>query len=457
MTKSVVVLGAGPAGLMAAWDLTHAGYEVTLLEKELMVGGMCATLSYQNKGETYRFDYGSHLFSSDNTKLKNLFDKLLGDELLHVDKKSVIHHKGKVYQFPLAFGNVVKNASFKLMLGSGFDLLASPFRKKSEAGSQTSFAQWIRSRFGNTLYQQFFKQYSHKLWGIPPEQLSSDWGSQHIGFTNLKTLAASLLKKQNTPPSNRFHKPRYPKYGFGYVFERIEHELVRKGVQVIKGANVSELVHDKGKISQVLYRHNNNTQSVMADYIISTLPLNITCEMLGHDSELEYRSVRYLNMPVAMDNVSENAWQFLSDDNMLATRINEPKRRSSYMAPPGKTSIMLEIPCNKGDEIWSMDKTELFEKAKGDLDALGIDSNKVGSLYFDAYSEYAYPLMDINYQEKRQGSFDALHKYDNLILAGRQATFRYVEAETAMEMGMMAAQGIIDGKDNRAEIFDHRA
>ena len=191
--KHIAVLGAGPAGLMAAWRLRQAGFAVTLFEQESVVGGMCATQTFKGRDGDYRFDYGGHRFITKNPELLAFIDELMGDDLLHAERKSVIRFGGRTYDYPLNLPNLLKTAPLALMAGAVKDLLLLPFAKKPTDFAKASFAEWIQSHFGRTLYRQFFEGYTGKLWGINPDKLSADWAGQRISLIDLKDVARRLL------------------------------------------------------------------------------------------------------------------------------------------------------------------------------------------------------------------------------------------------------------------------
>ena len=232
--------------------------------------------------------------------------------------------------------------------------------------------------------------------------------------------------------------------------------LVAEGVELKTGATITRLEQADGRIERVYWSQDNVEQSAAFDQVISTLPLPLTCQHLGLPCDLHYRSLRFVNMPLKQENLSDNTWQYLSDPHILATRLQEPRRRSPFMAPQGQTSVMLEIPCNPGDATWQAPLSDLRGRVTADLASLGVDTAKLGDETFEARSEYAYPLMDLGYQARRNEAIKALMPINNLIMTGRQGTFRYIFTDTAMEMGMMAADMVIDGVDRRHAIFNHR-
>ncbi|MGF1725326.1 FAD-dependent oxidoreductase [Photobacterium nomapromontoriensis] len=455
--KHVAVLGAGPAGLMAAWELVEAGYQVTILDRDDHVGGMCATQTFTGQHGEYRFDFGGHRFITKNPKLLAFVDSLMGEELLFAQRKSVIRYRGRIYQYPLALVDLIKNAPLPLLVGGAVDLVKQMFKSKPQDQSSVSFAEWIESRFGTTLYKHFFEGYTGKLWGIDPAFLSGDWASQRISLMDLKDVARRLLPGRRSSVRTYARQYRYPKWGFGQLYTRLAEELEKKGVTIVLNSDVCGLtVNTHQQIEQVKYQYQGETKTLECEHVISTLPLPLMCKLTGFESGLEFRSLRFMNMPMETQDISDNTWQYLSDPELLGTRLQEPKRRSSFMAPKGRSSVMIEIPCNKNDDVWNMDGARLQQRVLADLASLGIEPQLATGEYFTSYTEHAYPLMDMTYQAKREKAITHLSQYSNLIMTGRQGTFRYIFTDTAMEMGMMAAQSVIDGKDRRREIFDFR-
>ncbi len=446
---NVLVLGGGPAGLTAAYRLLEAGVAVTVLEKGTAEGGQGGTQVFEGRHGTYRFDYGGHRFITHNSALLKLVEDLVGDDLLTSMRKSVIRFRGRTYDYPLALGNLLRTAPPSLLMGAAGDLATLPFKKPNN----DNFASWITSRFGSTLYENFFEGYTAKLWGINPANLSSDWAGQRISLIDLKDVAKRLLPIGNDTPRTYARAYRYPKYGFGVIFERLAQRIEDMGGQILRSCPVEAFDYNHSEITTV----HAGGRSFKADAVISTISLPGMVQLTGGESGLKYRGLRFFNMPIAMENLSDCTWQYLSDPEIMATRLQEPKRRSPFMAPEGHTSAMLEIPCDPGSRLWELPDSDMFDEACKMLNRLGIDTSKVTGEYFSAYAKQAYPLMSVGYEMEREHAIEHLMQFDNLVQAGRQAAFRYIFTDTAMEMGEMAAATLIDGQDRRRKIYDHRS
>ena len=450
--EEIYILGAGPSGLICAYELLKNGCSVTLIEKHDNVGGQCRTNTYETNNGTYRFDFGGHRFITHNSDLLKLVEEILDEDLLVASRKSVIRFQGKTYAYPLNLSNLIKVAPFSLLFNSFLDLIkiACKITKPNNA----SFESWIASRFGNTLYKNFFAPFTQKLWGIEPSKLSSDWAGQRISLVDLKDVVKRLFDFSKNTPRTYAKLYRYPKFGFGQLSEKLAQKVIDMGGKIITDEKV-ESIQTEGKNITSFTTNKNHYQS---SQIISTLPLNEMATMCGmNNCKLKFRSLRFLNIALKdVENISDNTWQYLSDGYMHATRLQEPKRRSRYMAPKGSTSVMLEIPCNKNDEIWNMDKEQLLEHILKDIATLGYDLKQHVVDSFCAFEEHAYTLMDIDYNKYRDETIAYLDQFENLLMCGRQGTFRYIFVDSAMETGIMAAQKLLGANISKEMIYNHR-
>lgn len=449
--SDVLIIGGGVAGLMAGIKLLEEKKSVILLEKESSVGGQCRTEVLNIGDDKYRFDYGGHRFITNNEALLAFVEEILGDNLLIANRSSVILHQNRVYEYPLNLKNLLKIAPLKLLFGALFDTLK--ILLKLVKPDDKNFETWITSRFGATLYKNFFAPYTKKLWGIEPKNLSADWAGQRISLLDLKDVAKKLLFKNKKTVRTYAKSYRYPKYGFGELPKRMAQRFEALGGKIFLDSEVTNFEYTNNSITAV---HTQNN-SFKADNIISTVPLNEMSLKMGYESGLKFRSLRFLCIGLDIEDFSPHTWQYVSDYELLPTRIQEPKRRSEFMSPKGKSSIMLEIPCNKNDKIWNMDKDELLKIVICDLKKLGFDIEDKIIESFSFSAQHAYTLMDINYDIKRDDAIRYLNRFNNLVMAGRQGTFRYIFLDTAMETGLMAAQKILgDSSISKEKIYNHR-
>ena len=451
-SSDVLILGGGVSGLIAGIELAKNGKSVTLLEKESKVGGQCKTEVLHANGEKYRFDYGGHRFITNNKELLSFVEDILGDDLLISQRSSVILHQNKTYEYPLNIKNLLKTAPKKMLIQTAFDTIKIILKLKKPCNK--SFESWITSRFGNTLYKNFFGPYTKKLWGIEPNKLSSDWAGQRISLIDLKDVLKKLLFKNKKTVRTYAKSYRYPKYGFGALPEKMAKKFEDLGGKIVLNENISNIDYENNQIKKI-YTTSNNTYE--AKNIISTIPMDEMAKNLGYESQLKFRSLRFLCIGLNIKDFTPHTWQYVSDYDLLPTRIQEPKRRSKDMSPKDKSSIMLEIPCNVNDKIWNMQDDDLLNIVKKDLLKLNFDIEDKIVDYFSFNTKHAYTLMDIDYNQHRDDAINHLNNFENLTMCGRQGTFRYIFLDTAMETGLMAARRLLGDKTiTKEDIYNHR-
>ncbi|HHT9122365.1 MAG TPA: FAD-dependent oxidoreductase, partial [Candidatus Wunengus sp. YC63] len=367
MKKKILVLGGGPCGLSAAWELSKYGYDITVIEKESRVGGLCITNEYKG----YRFDLGGHRFISKNKELVENVCGIMGDELLTSHRKSVILLKGKTFEYPLSAKDIFLKMDIWTNMKAFTSYLIAVFTKIVFRKKDVSFEDWIVNRFGRTLYNLFFGPYTEKLWGVSPKFISSDWASQRISLLNLKDVLFRLFKLKKGTPRTYAKGYFYPKKGIGQMFDIMSEEISKMGGKIVLNATVSGIKVNNNAIESICYVQRGVTRAVDCDAIISTIPLpdliktfpgHLTEDVMKHASVLQFRAVRFLNILVDIPDISDNTWMYVSEGKHIMTRIQEPKRRSPFSTPEGKTSVMLEIPCNENDETWSCSKEILLNR-----------------------------------------------------------------------------------------------
>lgn len=446
----VVIFGAGPCGLTAAWELAKKGVDVTVLEKEKSVGGLCKTV----RKNGHQFDLGGHRFISSDTELVEETCTLMKGELLTRERKSVIRFDGREFDYPVNIQNLMKTFSPLENMKFAAGYIASVTGVVKSSAPIGSFENWIDQKFGRALNDFFFKPYTEKLWGIPASTLSSDWAAQRIPLLNMKEILLKALGLKKSVPRTFTTRYLYPRGGIGAIFETMAEEIKRLGGKVLTGREPLGFESENGRIRSVMTGSDGRKKKrIEADLYLSTIPLDTLANILGvGGTPLFYRSLRFLNIFLNRENLSPNTWMYVPDPGLIMTRIQEPKRRSPFSAPDGKTSVMLEIPCEKGDALWKMPDSDLLDRALGDLRSLGFDLSRDVTGCFSTYAEHAYPRYDIGYLGRVNSLRHTVDTYGNLTTLGRQGLFRYIFMDTAMIMGRKWARGIVgDAEEERAD------
>ena len=446
MTLKVCILGAGPCGLTAAWELAKKSVDVTVVEKDDAVGGLCKTV----RRDGYQFDLGGHRFISKDTRLVEDIRTLMGSDLLRRNRKSVIRFRDRQYDYPLNLRSVVASSSPWMNLKFGAGYLASATGLRRPLSEEGTFDNWTEKRFGRAISDVFFGPYTEKLWGISGDKLSSDWAAQRIPSLNAKNVLMEALGFNRKKTRSFAPVYLYPKRGMGAIFESMAEDITRLGGKVLTSASVIGFETEGDKLRTAVVDLGDGGQILEADLFLSTIPLDTLHNLPSIDSvSLPYRSLRFLNIMLDMENLSPNTWMYVPEGDLIMTRIQEPRRRSEFSAPDGKTSVMLEIPCDYGDAVWNMPDEELLERGLRDMKILGFDVSSKVLGFFTTQARYAYPRFEIGYREKVNDIVRAVKKFGNLSTLGRQGLFRYIFMDTAMLMGRNWARAVLSGSDGR--------
>ena len=459
MRERAVILGGGPCGLSAAWEFARQGIPVTVIEVGPKLGGLCATTEYNG----FRFDYGGHRFISKNRMLVEQVRGLLGDDLLVGERRSVILLNGKVFHYPLSARDLLKQNSLALNLRALGDYLYSRARCRLSPCPEASFEEWVVNHFGRTLYDLFFGPYTEKLWGLPPSLISADWTSQRISLLDLGDVLRRLVGLGGEVP--RTYAPRflYPRWGIGQIFDVIGREIERLGGTIYLEAKVKAVEWKRREVQRIWFEKAGELMAVAGKYYVSTIPLpdliHLFLPSLPDDLDksvqaLSYRAMRFLNILLDQEEVSPYTWMYVAEPGTVMTRIQEPKRRSPFNAPPGKGSLMLEIPCWVGDAIWHASDAWLLARALDDLERLGFPLRGKVVDAFSTRATHAYPVYSLAYREHRERLLGALEHFSNLVSCGRQGAFRYLFMDAAMEMGILAARHLLGERVRKEEVLE---
>ncbi|MFQ5894675.1 MAG: FAD-dependent oxidoreductase [Nitrospinota bacterium] len=458
MDETIVILGGGPCGLSAAWELAGHGRPVVVLEREDQLGGLCRTVQ---RG-AFRFDLGGHRFITRDPELLARVQALMGVELLVAERRSVIRLDGRLYQYPLAARDLFRQVNPAFGIACLADYLVHNLVRRVRGADELSFERWVVNRFGRLLYRTFFEPYTAKLWGRSPATISADWAAQRISLLNLWDVARRLMGRGDGVPRTYARQFFYPREGIGQIFRRMGEEIAAAGGEVHCGAQVHTVEVDGRRVLGVGFTEDGAERFLRCGTVISTIPLPDLCralrpgvgpELSASVEQLRFRSMRFLNIMLEGPDFSENTWTYVPEPRYLMTRIQEPKRRSPHSAPPGRTSLILEIPCDAGDALWSTGDEALLERCLADLEEMGWPLGPRVLGCFSTRAEHAYPTYSLDYRAHCGRLLLHLRQHTDLITCGRQGLFRYVFMDTAMQMGFAAA-GAILGRGSRRSVED---
>jgi protoporphyrinogen oxidase len=451
--EHVVILGAGPAGLATGHELSVSGVKVSVIDRNNFVGGLCNT----NEHRGYKFDLGGHRWFTKNEDLNQWFRRLMGSEIVWVERISRIYYDGAYYSYPISILNVIKNAGIGTILHAGVTYLLSALQYSMLNKPIRNMKDAYVAQFGGKLYDMFFRRYSEKVWGLPCEKLSSDWVSQRSAGLSIWTVIQESLLRTKSDNESLIEEFMYPRDGYVRIPQRMAEDIVAKSSanQVVLNSNVTRIKYNGPHDFDVTYCDPDGREtSVSATTVVSTIPLSVlprmiepACDQSVIDAAkgLTFRALITVNVILKMERVSIDTWLYIQDEDILFGRMHEPKNWSSAMVPDqSTTSLVLECFCTKDDHIWSMTDEEVGRRCIEDLEKKlkFIDSADVID-FACVRTLQAYPVYDLDYADKIAIVNDFLAGFEGLHIVGRGGTHRYNNADHSIEMGLLLGRKIL--------------
>lgn len=445
----VVVIGAGPAGLSAAYELARRSIQPTVLEKADRVGGLARTEVY----EGYRFDIGGHRFYSRIEEIEQLWQRMLGDDLLQVPRLSRIYYQGKFFNYPLDLFNTL----FNLGPVESLKILASYLKAQVwPYPEEANFEQWVINRFGRRLYTAFFKTYTEKVWGIPCHKIQADWAAQRIMDLSLTSAVVNALFGTNGAKTliDEFH---YPAQGPGMMWERFKEVVEDQGGRVYLDSEVVRLNCSQHCIETVTVQRGDEATEVAGEQFISSMALTELiarlnppppAEVRKATRQLSYRAFIIVGLIVDSPALFPDNWIYVHSPAVNVGRIQNFKNWSADMVPdPEKTSLGMEFFCDIGDETWTKSDPALVALAIHELGKLGLaDASDVKDGVVIRQPR-AYPVYNADYREHLEVIRQFLTTIRNLQTIGRNGMHRYNNQDHSMLTGLLAARNLL-GEDH---------
>jgi len=448
--KDILILGAGPAGMACAFELHKEGKSIDIIEKNSKIGGLARTLQFGD----FRTDIGPHRFFSQNPYLYQFIEDLLGERWIRVNRLTRFYIDGKFLLYPIE----IKDALLSVGPYKAFRILLDYFYEKTKGvfshEKSSNFERFIISEFGRTLAEINMLNYTEKIWGIPCSQISTDWAKQRIKGLSLLSLIKKTFARSKAGPKTLVDQFYYPDIGSGLVYMKMKERMREERVCIKTESFPRRIVHDSKRIVEVVVREGDREVSYQPEHVVSSIPITELvllmnpkppAEVLEAAGRLLFRSHLSLFITLNKPHVFKDQWIYLPDRGIPFGRIMEPRNFSAKMSPENRTSLLLEFFCWENDSIWNADRDELFRIAAPWLEKLGfIKRGEVIDTYIHR-EKYAYPVYEINYK----GSLEKVRQYlafENLLCIGRGGLFKYNNIDHALEMGILAARSLIEGK-----------
>src|SRR5678815_4266925 len=452
MSAGALIIGAGPAGLTAGYELMKLGVSSTLLEADKQVGGLSRTVNYRD----YRFDIGGHRFFCKVPLINSLWREILDEDFLLRPRLSRIHYGGHFFDYPLKAANALAG------LGPVEALLVMLSYTKAKLAPQqaeTNFEQWVSNRFGERLYDIFFKTYTEKVWGIPCREISADWAAQRIKNLSLHEAIRSALftggkTKDGAVITTLIDQFHYPRLGPGMMWECCQSLLAAKNNKTIHGIKVDKIRHSRGRVESVIGRSNSGEACEFGgDHVISSMPLRRLIqsldpappdEVLKAANSLRYRDYLTVVLIVKRESVFPDNWIYIHSPEVKMGRVQNYKNWSPAMVPdPSRTSLGLEYFLWQKDEEWSWSNERLIDLGIREASQIGLispDEVEDGTV---VRMKKAYPVYDQLYQQNLATLQNYLETFSNLQTVGRNGLHRYNNQDHSMLTGVYAARNIV--------------
>jgi protoporphyrinogen oxidase len=446
VTGVTLVAGAGPAGLTAAYELARHGRAPQLYEQGAQVGGISRTEQYLG----HRFDIGGHRFYTKEPEIQALWETVGGDAFREVKRLSRIYYGGRFYDYPLTIGNVLAN----LGPAESARITASYLRRRlSPCPVEDTFETWVTNRFGDRLYNTFFRPYTEKVWGIPCSEIRAEWAAQRIAGLSLRHAVAAALGANGSARS-LIHSFHYPELGPGQMWERFAAAVEQAGGRVNLGSEVMRLGRSGDRVVQVDVMTGAHRETLAVEQVISSLPLGHLVARLDPPpppgvvaaaGRLRHRSLIVVGLIVRTGGpLFPDQWIYIHGPRHRVGRIQNYRNWSPAMSPdPAAAALGMEYFCSVGDELWGMPDAALADLAGRELEALGLAPAAAVTGAKVLREPLAYPVYDEGYRAALDTVRGWLASIANLQTVGRNGMHRYNNQDHAMLTGLLAARNLL--------------
>ena len=450
------MIGAGPAGLTAAYELGKHGVESLVLEADATVGGIARTVTHNG----YRFDLGGHRFFSKIPLVNEIWREILGDDFLTRPRLSRIYYDGHFFDYPIQPFNALAGLGPRAAVG----VLASYILAKVNPHPvEENFEQWVSNRFGKRLFDIFFKSYTEKVWGVSTKELSSDWAAQRIRDLSLggairHALFGHSRGRITTTLIDKFH---YPRLGPGQMWERCRDLVAERGGRVWLDAPVLRVKWAGGRARAVVVRRGGLEEEIPAGEVISSMPLRTLvaaldppppAEVLEAARSLRHRDFLMVGLVVDRPYLFPDNWIYVHTPGVRVGRIQNFKNWSPDMVADGKrTGLGMEYFVWKNDEMWNASDESLIALAAREGETLKLFAAHEVSDGKVVRVPDAYPIYDPGYREKLALVRGWLERLENLQTVGRNGQHRYNNQDHSMMTAYYAARNLFG---ERHDVWD---
>ncbi len=446
----VLIIGAGPAGLTAAYELCNSKKTIIILEKKENVGGLAETKSFGD----FSYDIGPHRFFTKNKEVNDLFMDMLGKDAVQVKRKTRILFEGKYFDYPLTPVNALFGLGLIDSVNVGFSYIYSRIKSYLKISKIENFEDWIIDKFGYKLYSKFFKNYTEKVWGIDCKDIGKDWASQRIKGLNLMTaIRFALFPNSKKRPKTLVNEFYYPKKGAGMLWDKFENYLIKKNVEIKKNSPVVDIKKSRDTF-EISYLVNEEIETIKAKNIFFSNPLldlikiydsDIPSTVIESTKKLEYRN--HISVHISTDRkLFDDNWIYIHSPELKIARIADFSNFSKEMSPNGTCPLTLEYFCYENDKIWNDSDENIIKLAVNELRKIFDENFQILDSHVSRNAK-AYPVIKTGYQDEINIIKEWLQLETNLTAIGRSGMFKYNNQDHAMATGLYAARNYLGDGD----------
>jgi protoporphyrinogen oxidase len=450
----VAIIGGGPAGLTAAYELQKLdnGYQTVLLEAGEIVGGIARTETYKG----FRFDIGGHRFFTKCPEIQETWEEVLGSDFITRPRRSRIYYRGRYYDYPLKIFNALRNIgpyeATRIVL-SYLKWQLKPYPREE------SFEEWVINRFGGRLYMHFFRSYTRKVWGIDPKEIQAEWAAQRIRNLSLHKAVLQAFTGANDTAS-LIEEFQYPRLGPGMMWEKVSDLVRRSGGDVRLRSAVRKILRDGSRVTglEIAEQGPSGTRCyhLPAEHFISSMALRDLIESFDPPppgpvreaaARLKYRDFLIVTLVLDRPDPFPDNWIYVHSSDVRVGRIQNFRAWSPEMIPNDRqASIGMEYFCRLGDELWLADDAALIRDAASELEKLGLAQRESVVDGTVIRQPKAYPVYDGEYKAALAVISDWIKTLENFQTVGRNGLHRYNNQDHSMLSAMLAARNIAGEK-----------
>ena len=442
-----VIIGAGPAGLTAAYELALMSVDSVVLEQDDVVGGLARTVEHHG----YRFDIGGHRFFTRVPLISAWWEQMLGDDFQTCSRLSRIYYNGKFFDYPLRPLNALRGLGpiETLRIVASYAkarLLPHP--------KEHTFEEWVCNRFGSRLFEIFFKTYTEKVWGMKCSEIAADWASQRIKNLDLFAAAKDMVVGGNGDVTTLIRQFRYPRLGPGMMWEKVAGILHKRGIPLHLGQRVTKVHLGEGSVTAVTaVDHEGREVTFAGEHFISSMPIKDLIaaisppppdSVVAAAKSLRYRDFLTVGLVINKPELFKDNWIYIHSPSVKVGRIQNFKNWSPDMVPdPSRTSLGLEFFVQEGDELWSADDQALIGLATRECVELGFIEEQDVVEGVIIRMPKAYPVYDDQYKAHLARIRGYVQTITNLQLVGRNGQHRYNNQDHSMLTAIYAARNVV--------------